>query len=431
MHSFFFQASFSIAAATIVSGAMAGRTKYASYFTGTVIMTGFIYPVIVHWIWSENGWLSVANPSPFMGSGVIDFAGSGVVHLCGGVAAIVGAKLVGPRIGRFRRGRSVPIEGHSFVLSTMGSILLWFGWFGFNAGSTLGLSGGKFRMAGLAAVNTLLASTAAGLGAMGLSLQQHKKVRLGQFVNCILGGLVSITAGCASVEPWAAALIGFVSPLFFTAGIFIEERLEIDDPVDAFPVHAMCGFWGLLGPGLLGSKSIIEESVGRASDFGVIMGGSGDLLLNQMVAVLAIGAWSGMFALIMFFVMKQTIGLRVDKRMERIGLNLEHDFTPQELQEQVFEHFEESLKAAKRGNVSSRRKSARRHKSNARNSGTWADKPTSRSSGAWTDEQLSNAQTFEPSNDDATPMKSVRSRSSSSAETEDDIMEYLRHMQSD
>jgi len=210
--SWIFQFAFAGVAATIVSGAMAERTAFRAYLFYTVFITAFIYPVVVHWAWDGNGWLSAFKDDPIGTNGYIDFAGSSVVHVVGGFAGLMGAIFVGPRIGKFGKDGSInPIPGHSISLAALGVFILWFGWYGFNPGSTLGLTGGFAALAAKVAVNTTLAAGAGAVGATFLSRLRTSKYDMGLTLNGALGGLVGITAPAAVVDPWAAVAIGFIA----------------------------------------------------------------------------------------------------------------------------------------------------------------------------------------------------------------------------
>ena len=238
----FFQFTFAAAAATIVSGAVAERAQLPAYLAFSALMSGFVYPVVAHWVWSSSGWLSVYNPvaaQRFLSCGVIDFAGAGVVHMTGGVAALCGAKVIGPRTGRFDAdGQPVPMPGHSSVLQVLGTFILWLGWYGFNAGSTLGLDHGKARTAARVVLITTLAAAGGGMS----SVLMHRFRAAGRtwdvtaMCNGILAGLVSVTAGCATVHPWAGFLMGGMGGCIYRLASQTIRRLGIDDPLDAAAV---------------------------------------------------------------------------------------------------------------------------------------------------------------------------------------------------
>ena len=214
-----FQFAFAATAATIVAGAMAGRTKFAAYLVYTVFISAFIYPVVVHWAWDGSGWMTAFRPDTFLANGYIDFAGSGVVHTVGGIAGLMGAIIVGPRIGKFgKNGIINAIPGHSSSLAVLGMFILWFGWYGFNPGSTLGLSGGLAEIAARVAVTTTLSAGAGAATAAIVSKLWTGNYDMGFVVNGTLGGLVAVTAPTATIEPWAAIIIGSIGALVVMGG---------------------------------------------------------------------------------------------------------------------------------------------------------------------------------------------------------------------
>jgi Amt family ammonium transporter len=294
----FFQAIFAATAATIVSGAMAERTKFLAYCLFCLVMTTLIYPVVGHWIWG-GGWLSKL--------GFIDFAGSTVVHSVGGWAALIGARMVGPRIGKYVGGKAHTIPGHSIPLGAIGVMLLWFGWFGFNAGSTLSAMTPDIAKI---AVTTLLAAAAASMMAMLISLLRSGKADPGASMNGSLGGLVAITAGTQAVSPTGAIVIGLIAGVAVVYGMeWIERRLRIDDPVGASTVHLVCGALGTLLVGLF------------AVEGGLLYGGGFTLLAVQAIGVGAVGAVTATASYLTFRLIKATIGLRVGEVEELRGLD--------------------------------------------------------------------------------------------------------------
>jgi len=254
MHNLFFQTVFCATAATIVSGAVAERTKFTTYVIFSLIMTTLIYPISGHWVWQGDGWLTKL--------GFIDFAGSTVVHSVGGWAALVGAILVGPRIGKYTEGKSNAIPGHNMMFGALGVFILWLGWFGFNAGSELAISGeSSFNAAGII-ITTNLAAAAGAVTALALTWIRYGKPEVSMTLNGALAGLVGITAGCAAVSPGGAAIIGILSGLTVVFSIeFIDKTLKIDDPVGAISVHGVCGALGTLLVGVF------------ATDGGLLYGG--------------------------------------------------------------------------------------------------------------------------------------------------------------
>jgi len=318
---FFFQYAFAAAATTIVSGAVAGRTKLTAYLAYSVLITGFIYPVVVHWVWDGEGWISAFNNDTFEG-GMIDFAGSGVVHMVGGIAALVGAIAVGPRTGRFDADASLMLfNSHSAPLQVLGTFILFVGWFGFNCGSTLGVAGYGADLA-RAAVTTTLCAVSGGLSTAALCKFVDDKWDLGQMCNGILAGLVSITAGCSVVESWASILIGFIGGAIYFAASRTLVKLQIDDPLDAFAVHGACGAWGCIAVGLFCSSDYTYNTKGHD---GLFYGG-GTLLGVQILGVLTETCWVAGTSSILFFTLSMLGLLRVSEEEEDRGLDLsEHE----------------------------------------------------------------------------------------------------------
>jgi len=332
----FFQYAFAAAAATIVSGAVAERCQLVAYLIYSFAITGFVYPVVVHWVWDTSGFLSAFNEDHILG-GVIDFAGSGVVHMTGGFAALVGAAILGPRRGRFDDPSA--FEGHSSPLQVIGTFLLWFGWYGFNPGSTLYIHEYSRDMARSAVTTTLSAAVG---GITGLFLKRHlppflggtKIYDLGHTCNSLLGGLVGITAGCVVVEPWGAIVIGFISAFVYHAASCTMRKLKIDDPLDAFAVHGACGLWGVIAVGLFTVKAYSyapHESNDRrfdsngtdlGPDAGIFMTGTrGILFATQIVCVILEIAWVVVLSLIIFGALRLLGMFRVPIDQEECGLD--------------------------------------------------------------------------------------------------------------
>ncbi len=301
---FVFQLAFAATAATIVSGAMAERTKFKSYFVYSLVITAFIYPVVIHWLWG-GGWLAQrATP-------MIDFAGSTMVHATGGIAALMGAIALGPRIGKFGAdGKPRTIHGHSIPFVVLGTFILLVGWYGFNPGSELAAD----SAIGLIAVTTTLAAAAGSVVAMLISwATTHGRPDVGMAANGALAGLVGITAGCAAVSTIGALAIGAICGGAVVASIWFLERVRVDDPVSAVSVHGTCGVFGTLLVGLF------------ATETGLFYGGGTDQLVSQAVGVVAVVAWVAVTAGILFAVLKATMGLRVTAEEEHMGLDvLEH-----------------------------------------------------------------------------------------------------------
>lgn len=304
----FFQLVFAGTAATIVSGAMAERTKFSAYLIYSFFISAIIYPIAGHWVWG-GGWLWTL---PF-GAGFRDFAGSTVVHSVGGWLSLIGAVVLGPRIGRFTKdGKAVAIPGHSITLATLGVFILWLGWFGFNPGSQLAINGGNADAVALVAANTNIAAAAGALAAMIVSwLFVAKKPDLGTTLNGTLAGLVAITAPCAYVTPLNSIIIGAIGGVIVVYGALLLEKLKIDDPVSAVPVHLFNGIWGTLAIGIFGTEGI-----------GSLITGDTGQIVAQLIGVLSVGAWCVVTGLILFYGIKAVNGLRVSAEEEINGLDL-------------------------------------------------------------------------------------------------------------
>ena len=309
---FFFQWAFAATAATIVSGALAERTKFSAYLFYTVFITGIIYPIVIHWGWG-GGWLD--------NNGFMDYAGSTLVHGVGAWAGLMGAILVGPRIGKYVDGKPRAIPGHNMTMATLGMFILWFGWYGFNPGSTLGLTGNLAEEAAWIAINTTLAAGAGAVAAMSIAKFRYGKADLGLTLNGALAGLVSITAGCGFVEPWAAVLIGALGGGLVVASVAFFDKVGVDDPVGAISVHGVCGVWGTLATGLFATAAAAEAW--GAKSHGLFMGGGFTGLLWQIIGVLAVFGFVTVAAGILFFVIKNTTGLRVSEAEELAGLDVQ------------------------------------------------------------------------------------------------------------
>ncbi|WP_291633981.1 ammonium transporter [Clostridium sp.] len=300
-----FQTVFCATAATIVSGAMAERTKFSSYLIYSAAISAVIYPISGHWIWG-GGWLSQL--------GFHDFAGSTAVHMVGGVAAFVGAKIVGARIGKYDEdGKPKAILGHSVTLGALGVFILWFAWFGFNAGSTLSATGDDALLAmSTIFVTTNIAAAVSATTTMALTWFLYKKPDVSMTLNGALAGLVAITAGCDAVSPIGALFIGLIAAFVVVFGIeFIDKTLKIDDPVGAIGVHGFCGAAGTI---LVGLFSLQE---------GLFYGHGAHLLGVQLTGVIAVIAWVAISMTILFTIIKSTVGLRVSREEEVTGLDIE------------------------------------------------------------------------------------------------------------
>ncbi|CAM9782708.1 unnamed protein product [Choristocarpus tenellus] len=325
--SWLFQWAFAATAATIVSGAVAERVSFTAYVIYSIILTSFIYPVVVHWCWQSEGWASAwkTNASDTLfNCGVIDFAGSGVVHMTGGVAALIASIVVGPRVGRFNQdGTSNTLPAQSAVLQTLGTLILWFGWYGFNGVSTLYI----INLSHVAAKTMVTTTIGAGAGALS-SIVLHKLSLhywdAGAANNGILAGLVGVTASCSTIEPEGAFVIGVIAGGVYYVASKALAKFQIDDVVDASPVHLCCGAWGVLASGFFATSENYAQAYyeDRASECaGVFYGGDGSSLAAAIVFILAILAWVGGTCTIMFVILKLTVGMRVSKEMELAGMD--------------------------------------------------------------------------------------------------------------
>lgn len=303
---FFFQACFAMAAASIVSGAVAERIKFQSYVVFSLILVAVVYAISGHWIWG-GGWLA--------GMGFWDFAGSTQVHSVGGWAALTGAFFLGPRMGKYTKdGKTRAIPGHNMALATMGGFVLWIGWFGFNAGSTMAADAGSIAHI---ATTTMLASLAGIAGALIASYIKTRGFDLSMMINGCLAGLVGITAPCAFVSAGSSIIIGFIAGTLVVMAVELFDRARIDDPVGATSVHLVCGIWGTLAVGLF-SDAAFSADVGN----GLFFGGGAKLLGVQALGVLAVGAFVVVTSSILWLTIRSTIGLRADEEEEYLGLDI-------------------------------------------------------------------------------------------------------------
>lgn len=303
-----FQTVFCATSATIVSGAMAERTKFISYLIYSAAISVFIYPITGHWIWG-GGWLSQI--------GFHDFAGSTAVHMVGGLCALAGAKMVGPRIGKYtKEGKPVAIPGHNLPLGALGVFILWFCWFGFNGASTVGMdSDALIETAGRVFFNTNLAAAVACCAALIFTWIRYKKPDVSMTYNAALAGLVGITAGCDAVDAVGAAVIGVVCGILIVLAIeFFDKIAKIDDPVGAVSVHCVCGAAGTVLTGLF--------ATGETTEAGLFYGGGAHFLGIQVLGVLAVAAYVAVVITIVFLAIKHTIGLRVKPEEELAGLDV-------------------------------------------------------------------------------------------------------------
>lgn len=304
-YNLFFQTVFCATAATIVSGAVAERTKFSTYLILSAVLTTLIYPISGSWYWpfDDDAWLNTA--------GFIDFAGSSVVHGVGGGAALVAAIMIGPRIGKYVDGEVKVIPGHNMTYGALGVFILWLGWFGFNGGSQLAWGGDDTIAAGSVIINTNLSAAIGAIAALFLTWMRYGKPDLSMTLNGALAGLVGITAGCGAVNAWGAIAIGLLCGLVVVLSIeILDKKLKIDDPVGAISVHGTCGFLGTVLVGVF------------ALDGGLLYGGGASLLWVQTYGSLAYLLWAAFGTFVVLFILKKTIGLRVSKNDELEGLDI-------------------------------------------------------------------------------------------------------------
>jgi len=334
---FFFQFAFAATAATIVAGTVAERCKFEAYLCYSLMLTGFVYPVVVYSVWGASGFLTAFNDDPAFGCGMHDFAGSGVVHMTGGITALIAAKILGPRIGRFydADGNELPephdFPPHSVALQVLGTFILWVGWYGFNPGSTLSISpAGYADVCALAAVTTTIAAAAGSVSAMFTDMVMHRRQTgetaydITMCMNGALSGLVGITAGCSVVAPWGAFVIGIIAGWAYIFWSKLLVKLKIDDAVDAVPVHFGNGIWGCIAVGFFAEPSRVETAYGDHGHYGVLYGGDGKLLLAQICGVLWIIGWVTA-VMTPYFLLLNMLGLfRVDALEEEVGLDISH-----------------------------------------------------------------------------------------------------------
>lgn len=297
-----FQTMFCATTATIVSGAMAERTQFRAYLVYCIFISAFIYPISGHWTWG-GGWLSAL--------GFHDFAGSAVVHSAGGWLALVGAAMVGPRIGKYKNGKPHAILGHNLAIATLGVFILWIGWFGFNPGSTVGISTPELQQsASTVFMNTNISAATGALTALIVAWVRYGKPSLSLSLNGVLAGLVGITAGCDAVSTAGAALTGIICGAAMVFAVsFFDSMAKVDDPVGAISVHGVCGSLGTILTGIF------------ALDGGLLYGGGLHMLGVQLLGAVVYAAWAILCGLILFYVLRRTNGLRVDRRVEEDGLD--------------------------------------------------------------------------------------------------------------
>ena len=309
---YLFEVVFAAVSLAIVWGAMAERTRLWVYFAFGAFFT-LLYSLVSHWIWSPDGWLFAL--------GMQDFAGSTVVHYQGALAGLAGALLLGPRIGKFGPdGKPNAIPGHNMAFTTLGVVILWFGWFGFNAGSTLSVDLGGVGFFAYVALNTNLAAAAGVLGAVVTSWLVIKKPDLSMMLNGAVAALVAITAACAFVAPWAAIMIGLVSGAIVVGGVLVVEKLGIDDPVGAIAAHGMSGVWGTLSLGFLAVPSLAGRL--ETGSGGLLYGGGFHQLGVQILGLAAVGTFTFGASFGVLWLMKVTVGIRTEPDVETAGLDV-------------------------------------------------------------------------------------------------------------
>lgn len=350
---FFFQYAFCVTAATITSGAVAGRIKLEAYFILAIALTGVIYPVVTNWVWSGTGWLSAFKGSApddlelYIFSedydhacGVLDYAGSGVVHLTGGVSAFWAALILGPRYGRFDGKSVIPMPGHNLSMATLGTFILWFGWFGFNCGSALAFDGINVSKV---AVTTALAPASACVFSIVVQRFRTGKYDLPGALNAILAGLVSITAGCSTVSDFAAIPIGVIGASIYIISSETLLKFRIDDPIGASPVHGFCGIWGVLSIGIFSTPEFVGVAYScpnapepsPSGDWLDVL--SGYQLLQQLILVLAVIAWVTATVLPLMFGMRFFGILRIPDDEQAAGLDVSEHGVMNEYEDQYEE----------------------------------------------------------------------------------------------
>ena len=297
----FIQLGFAIAAISIVSGALAERMKLFSYAILVVFFCALVYPIVANWVWNPNGWLAIR--------GFNDFAGSAAVHAMGGFAALAAAIVLGPRIGKYSKdGKSNTIPGHNLPLASVGAFILWFGWFGFNPGSSLGAVG-NWELIGSVVVNTFLASASGGIATMIYTYFTYSKIDITMVINGVLAGLVSITAGCNVVGPTSAIIIGAIAGVLVDVAVVFFDKIKVDDPVGAIAVHGVNGLFGTMAVGFF------------AIEGGLFYGGGISLLVTQILGVITIALFSFTVTFIIMKFLKLTIRVRISSDDEEAGID--------------------------------------------------------------------------------------------------------------
>jgi len=360
---YLFQFAFAATSATIVAGTMVERCQMRSYLLYSMFLTGFVYPVVSHWVWSDNGFLSYSVDDPLWGIGVIDCAGSIVVHITGGMTALVATMILGPRKGRFtheitgeRLREPNPMHGHSTSLQMLGTFILWFGWFGFNAGSVM--NAGDSRIMSVALINTTLSAATAGITALFTDLILNERItgesiyNIKYGMNGCISGLVAITGGCGVIEPWAAIVVGLVAGWLYLFSSKLLVRLRIDDAVDSIPIHLSNGIWGAISTALFASSNgmqrlfngTVPPHIGLFYSFGQ---GSSDatLLACHAIGILVIMAWVTSLMGTFFFFLNYFGLLRCDAMEEVAGLDFSYSSNPTSRLLSVSEHHAKKRKS--------------------------------------------------------------------------------------
>lgn len=303
---FFFQLVFAGTAATIVSGAVAERIKYISFIVFSFFLVAFIYPIVGHWIWG-GGWLAKL--------GFWDFAGSTVVHSVGGWAALAGVLVLGPRLGKYKDGKVNAIPGHNMTSATLGAIVLWLGWFGFNPGSTMAAAVGDMSRI---VITTNTAGAVGLLVATAVAWMVLGKPDIGMSINGLLAGLVAVTAPCAYISVGSSAIIGAIAGALVVFAVIMFDKLKIDDPVGATAVHLCCGVFGTLAVGLFAEDAIMPNTTGN----GLLFGGGMKLLTSQLIGIGAVAVFTFVLSYIIWVAIKATLGVRVSEQEEMEGLDI-------------------------------------------------------------------------------------------------------------
>jgi len=297
----FIQLGFAMAAISIVSGAVAERMKIWAYALFVLVFCTIMYPLVANWVWNPDGWLAIR--------GFNDFAGSSAVHAMGGFAALAAAIVLGPRLGKYQKnGELTPIPGHNLPLAAVGGFLLWFGWFGFNPGSTLAAVG-NWDLIGTVITNTFLASAAGGISTMVYTHFRYGQIDITMVINGVLAGLVAITAGCNVVDANSAIIIGAIAGVLVDIAVIFFDKIQIDDPVGAIAVHGVNGLFGTIAVGFF------------ATDTGLLFGGGTTQLVTQLLGVLVIGGFSFVVTYLLMKLMKKTIGIRISREEESAGID--------------------------------------------------------------------------------------------------------------